>query len=156
MRCFCLSKHKKTLRGVVTVANWNPFMQKWLDYWKKSHLKYDWPKWMAKKRKSLPQSSMWPVFPHLNSLKMAIGKTPPIFLVMHSFVWCIWIHYVTCSINTSSYFVISTGKRTVKGITRWLERHTGPSATVLNDVKSAEALLDANDVVVVGFFQVNY
>lgn len=38
----------------------------------------------------------------------------------------------------------------------WLERHTGPSATVLNDVKSAEALLDANDVVVVGFFQVNY
>ncbi|KAL1282712.1 hypothetical protein QQF64_001515 [Cirrhinus molitorella] len=46
-----------------------------------------------------------------------------------------------------------TGKRTVKGFTRWLERHTGPSATVLNDVKSAEALLDANDVVVVGFFQ---
>uniref|UniRef100_A0A672MVZ1 Protein disulfide-isomerase n=1 Tax=Sinocyclocheilus grahami TaxID=75366 RepID=A0A672MVZ1_SINGR len=46
-----------------------------------------------------------------------------------------------------------SGKRTVKGITRWLERHTGPSATVLNDVKSAEALLDANDVVVVGFFQ---
>ncbi|XP_016347375.1 protein disulfide-isomerase-like [Sinocyclocheilus anshuiensis] len=46
-----------------------------------------------------------------------------------------------------------SGKRTVKGITRWLERHTGPSATVLNDVKSAEALLDAHDVVVVGFFQ---
>ncbi|XP_051765189.1 protein disulfide-isomerase A2 [Ctenopharyngodon idella] len=46
-----------------------------------------------------------------------------------------------------------SGKRTVKGITMWLERHTGPSATVLNDVKSAEALLDANDVVVVGFFQ---
>uniref|UniRef100_A0A8C1W3J7 Protein disulfide-isomerase n=1 Tax=Cyprinus carpio TaxID=7962 RepID=A0A8C1W3J7_CYPCA len=46
-----------------------------------------------------------------------------------------------------------SGKRTVKGITRWLERHTGPSATVLNDVKSVEALLDANDVVVVGFFQ---
>ncbi|KTG15624.1 hypothetical protein cypCar_00021206 [Cyprinus carpio] len=46
-----------------------------------------------------------------------------------------------------------SGKRTVKGITRWLERHTGPSATVLNDVKSAEVLLDAHDVVVVGFFQ---
>ncbi|XP_016106207.1 protein disulfide-isomerase A2 [Sinocyclocheilus grahami] len=46
-----------------------------------------------------------------------------------------------------------SGKRTVKGITRWLERHTGPSATVLNDVKSAQALLDAHDVVVVGFFQ---
>ncbi|XP_026060758.1 protein disulfide-isomerase A2 [Carassius auratus] len=46
-----------------------------------------------------------------------------------------------------------SGKRTVEGITRWLERHTGPSATVLNDVKSAEALLDAHDVVVVGFFQ---
>ncbi|XP_016375362.1 protein disulfide-isomerase-like [Sinocyclocheilus rhinocerous] len=46
-----------------------------------------------------------------------------------------------------------SGTRTVKGITRWLERHTGPSATVLNDVKSAEALLDAHDVVVVGFFQ---
>lgn len=37
----------------------------------------------------------------------------------------------------------------------WLERHTGPSAIVLSDVKSAEALLDANEVVVVGFFQVN-
>ncbi|KAK7162146.1 hypothetical protein R3I94_004711 [Phoxinus phoxinus] len=46
-----------------------------------------------------------------------------------------------------------SGKRTVKGITMWLERHTGPSATVLSDVKSAEALLDANEVVVVGFFQ---
>ncbi|XDV14624.1 hypothetical protein PO909_014846 [Leuciscus waleckii] len=46
-----------------------------------------------------------------------------------------------------------SGKRTVKGITMWLERHTGPSAIVLSDVKSAEALLDANEVVVVGFFQ---
>ncbi|XP_026129054.1 protein disulfide-isomerase [Carassius auratus] len=46
-----------------------------------------------------------------------------------------------------------SGKQTVKGITRWLERHTGPSATVLSDVKSLEALLDANEVVVVGFFQ---
>ncbi|KAA0722548.1 Protein disulfide-isomerase [Triplophysa tibetana] len=46
-----------------------------------------------------------------------------------------------------------TGKRTVKGIRRWLERHTGPSATVLSDVKSAKELLDSNDVVVVGFFQ---
>ncbi|XP_043106824.1 protein disulfide-isomerase A2 [Puntigrus tetrazona] len=46
-----------------------------------------------------------------------------------------------------------SGKRTVKGITRWLERHTGPSAAVLDDVKSTEALLDAHDVVVVGFFQ---
>nr|XP_055062057.1 protein disulfide-isomerase A2 [Misgurnus anguillicaudatus] len=45
------------------------------------------------------------------------------------------------------------GKRTVKGIRSWLERHIGPSATVLNDIKSAEELLDSNDVVVVGFFQ---
>ncbi|KAG1961258.1 protein disulfide-isomerase A2 [Pimephales promelas] len=51
-------------------------------------------------------------------------------------------------------FTDFSGKRTVKGITMWLERHTGTSATVLNDVKSAEALLDANEVVVVGFFQV--
>ncbi|XP_056307864.1 protein disulfide-isomerase A2 [Danio aesculapii] len=45
-----------------------------------------------------------------------------------------------------------SGKRTLKGIKRWLERHTGPSATVI-DVKSAEALLEANEVLVVGFFQ---
>ncbi|XP_051559803.1 protein disulfide-isomerase A2 isoform X2 [Myxocyprinus asiaticus] len=46
-----------------------------------------------------------------------------------------------------------SGKRTVKGITKWLERHTGPSASVLDDVKSTEALLDLHDVIVVGFFQ---
>ncbi|XP_067298925.1 protein disulfide-isomerase A2 [Pseudorasbora parva] len=46
-----------------------------------------------------------------------------------------------------------SGKRTVKGITMWLQRRTGPSATVLNDVNSAEDLLDANDVFVIGFFQ---
>ncbi|XP_051993881.1 protein disulfide-isomerase-like [Xyrauchen texanus] len=46
-----------------------------------------------------------------------------------------------------------SGKRTVKGITKWLDRYTGPSASVLDDVKSAEELLDLHDVIVVGFFQ---
>lgn len=92
--CSCLLKHKKMLHGVVTVAIWSPFMQKWLDYWKMGHLKYDWPKWMLTKRKTLPQSSTWAVFPLLNSSKMEIGKMPPIFLVMHLFVWCICKHDV--------------------------------------------------------------
>ncbi|NP_001307463.1 protein disulfide-isomerase A2 isoform X1 [Danio rerio] len=51
--------------------------------------------------------------------------------------------------NATTFF----GKRTLKGIKRWLEKHTAPSATVLNDVKSAEALLEANEVLVVGFFK---
>ncbi len=103
--CSCLLKHKKMLHGVVTVAVWSPYMQKSLDYWKMGHLKYDWPKWMLTKRKTLPQSSTWAVFPLLNSSMMAIGKMPPIFQVMHLFVCCICMHHfhTVCSINTSSW-----------------------------------------------------
>ncbi|XP_076839353.1 protein disulfide-isomerase A2 [Brachyhypopomus gauderio] len=46
-----------------------------------------------------------------------------------------------------------TGKRTVKGIGQWLQRRLGPSATVLEDAQHTQRLLDAHDVVVVGFFE---
>uniref|UniRef100_A0A4W4FK58 Protein disulfide-isomerase n=1 Tax=Electrophorus electricus TaxID=8005 RepID=A0A4W4FK58_ELEEL len=46
-----------------------------------------------------------------------------------------------------------TGKRTAKGIKKWLQRRLGPSAVILNGTQDAQRLLDAHDVVVVGFFE---
>ncbi|XP_030636529.1 protein disulfide-isomerase A2 [Chanos chanos] len=46
-----------------------------------------------------------------------------------------------------------TGKRGKKDILQWLERHVGPSATLLENVKDTQKLLDAHDVVAVGFFK---
>ncbi|XP_066515586.1 protein disulfide-isomerase A2 [Hoplias malabaricus] len=46
-----------------------------------------------------------------------------------------------------------TGKRTAKGIVQWLQRRLGPSATLLKKAKDVKNLLDAHDVVVVGFFE---
>ncbi|KAL7852858.1 hypothetical protein SRHO_G00186430 [Serrasalmus rhombeus] len=46
-----------------------------------------------------------------------------------------------------------TGKRTAKGIMQWLQRHLGPSATLLENAKDVKKLLDTHDVVVVGFFK---
>lgn len=48
------------------------------------------------------------------------------------------------------------GKRNVKGIIQWLQRRLGPSATLLKDHRVAQELLDAHDVVVVGFFKVHF
>ncbi|XP_019504364.1 PREDICTED: protein disulfide-isomerase A2 isoform X3 [Hipposideros armiger] len=46
-----------------------------------------------------------------------------------------------------------TGPREAKGIAEWLRRRVGSSATRLEDEESAQALIDAQDVVVIGFFQ---
>uniref|UniRef100_A0A8C6CXX8 Protein disulfide-isomerase A2 n=1 Tax=Moschus moschiferus TaxID=68415 RepID=A0A8C6CXX8_MOSMO len=46
-----------------------------------------------------------------------------------------------------------TGPREAEGIAEWLRRRVGPSARQLEDEEDARALLDARDVVVVGFFQ---
>ncbi|XP_019611734.2 protein disulfide-isomerase A2 [Rhinolophus sinicus] len=46
-----------------------------------------------------------------------------------------------------------TGPREAKGIAEWLRRRVGSSATRLEDEESTQALLDAQDVVVIGFFQ---
>ncbi|KAG3259316.1 protein disulfide-isomerase A2 isoform X4 [Ictidomys tridecemlineatus] len=46
-----------------------------------------------------------------------------------------------------------TGPREAKGIVEWLKRRVGSSATRLEDEESAQALMDAGDVVVIGFFQ---
>lgn len=50
---------------------------------------------------------------------------------------------------------LSTGPREAKGIAEWLRRRVGSSATRLEDEESAQALIDAQDVVVIGFFQVS-
>ncbi|XP_040829598.1 protein disulfide-isomerase A2 [Ochotona curzoniae] len=46
-----------------------------------------------------------------------------------------------------------TGPREAKGIAEWLRRRVGASARRLEDEESARALIDAQDVVVIGFFQ---
>ncbi|XP_026241399.1 protein disulfide-isomerase A2 [Urocitellus parryii] len=46
-----------------------------------------------------------------------------------------------------------TGPREAKGIVEWLKRRVGSSATRLEDEEGAQALMDAGDVVVIGFFQ---
>ncbi|XP_059978661.1 protein disulfide-isomerase A2 isoform X2 [Lagenorhynchus albirostris] len=46
-----------------------------------------------------------------------------------------------------------TGPWEAEGIAEWLRRRVGPSATRLEDEEGAQALIDAQDVVVIGFFQ---
>ncbi|XP_012515037.1 PREDICTED: protein disulfide-isomerase A2 [Propithecus coquereli] len=46
-----------------------------------------------------------------------------------------------------------TGPREAEGITEWLRRRVGPSATRLEDEAGVQALVGAHDVVVIGFFQ---
>lgn len=44
----------------------------------------------------------------------------------------------------------------MKGIIQWLQRRLSPSSALLQDEKQAQELLDAHDVVVVGFFKVRF
>ncbi|XP_005870414.1 PREDICTED: protein disulfide-isomerase A2 isoform X1 [Myotis brandtii] len=46
-----------------------------------------------------------------------------------------------------------TGPREAEGIAEWLRRRVGSSTTRLEDEEGAQALIDAHDVVVIGFFQ---
>ncbi|XP_062036358.1 protein disulfide-isomerase A2 [Lepus europaeus] len=46
-----------------------------------------------------------------------------------------------------------TGPREAEGIAEWLRRRVGASATRLQDEQGAQVLIDARDVVVVGFFK---
>ncbi|XP_054442763.1 protein disulfide-isomerase A2 [Pteronotus mesoamericanus] len=46
-----------------------------------------------------------------------------------------------------------TGPREAKGIAEWLRRRVGSSTTRLEDEEGAQALIEAQDVVVIGFFQ---
>ncbi|XP_064178753.1 protein disulfide-isomerase A2 isoform X1 [Anguilla rostrata] len=45
-----------------------------------------------------------------------------------------------------------SGKRNAKGIVQWLKRRSGPSATILENETDSQELIDAHNVVVVGFF----
>lgn len=51
---------------------------------------------------------------------------------------------------------LSTGPQKAEGIVEWLRRRVGPSATRLEDEEGVQALMDAGDVVVIGFFQVSW
>lgn len=51
---------------------------------------------------------------------------------------------------------LSTGPREAEGIAEWLRRRVGSSATRLENEEGARALIDAQDVVVIGFFQVSW
>ncbi|XP_005391718.1 PREDICTED: protein disulfide-isomerase A2 isoform X2 [Chinchilla lanigera] len=46
-----------------------------------------------------------------------------------------------------------TGPREAEGIAEWLRRRVGPSAAHLKDEEGTQALMDASDVMVIGFFQ---
>ncbi|KAK2490877.1 hypothetical protein MC885_015228 [Smutsia gigantea] len=46
-----------------------------------------------------------------------------------------------------------TGPQEAEGIAEWLRRRVGSSATRLEDEEGTQALIDAQDVVVIGFFQ---
>ncbi|XP_036771890.2 protein disulfide-isomerase A2 isoform X2 [Manis pentadactyla] len=46
-----------------------------------------------------------------------------------------------------------TGPQEAEGIAEWLRRRVGSSATRLEDEEGAQALIDAQEVVVIGFFQ---
>lgn len=48
-----------------------------------------------------------------------------------------------------------TGPREAAGIAEWLRRRVGSSTTRLEDEEGAQALIDAHDIVVIGFFQVS-
>lgn len=50
---------------------------------------------------------------------------------------------------------LSTGPREAAGIAEWLRRRVGSSTTRLEDEEGAQALIDAQDIVVIGFFQVS-
>lgn len=50
---------------------------------------------------------------------------------------------------------LSTGPREAESIAEWLRRRVGSSATRLEDEESIQALIDAKDIVVIGFFQVS-
>lgn len=41
-------------------------------------------------------------------------------------------------------------------IVSWLRKRTGPAAATLTDVAAAEALVDSSEVVVIGFFKVEF
>uniref|UniRef100_A0A8B9IN63 Protein disulfide-isomerase n=1 Tax=Anser cygnoides TaxID=8845 RepID=A0A8B9IN63_ANSCY len=46
-----------------------------------------------------------------------------------------------------------TAGREADDIVSWLKKRTGPAATTLTDVAAAEALVDSNEVAVIGFFK---
>lgn len=48
------------------------------------------------------------------------------------------------------------GPQKAEGIAEWLRRRVGPSAKRLEDEEDVQALTDKWEVVVIGFFQVNW
>ncbi|KAM9261411.1 protein disulfide-isomerase A2 [Cariama cristata] len=46
-----------------------------------------------------------------------------------------------------------TGRMDTEGIVRWMQRRTGPSATLLQDANATTAFISSQDLVVIGFFK---
>lgn len=46
--------------------------------------------------------------------------------------------------------------READDIVSWLKKRTGPAATTLTDAAAAETLVDSSEVVVIGFFKVEF
>lgn len=51
-------------------------------------------------------------------------------------------------------FSLSVAGREADDIVNWLKKRTGPAASTLADVAAAEALVEASEVAVIGFFKV--
>lgn len=57
--------------------------------------------------------------------------------------------------NLFSYLPGVAG-READDIVSWLKKRTGPAATTLTDAAAAETLVDSSEVVVIGFFKVEF
>lgn len=58
--------------------------------------------------------------------------------------------------ESDSLFSHGVAGREADDIVGWLKKRTGPAAATLTDVAAAEALVDSSEVVVIGFFKVEF
>ena len=59
-----------------------------------------------------------------------------------------------CHVFSSNIFSLFTGGRTGPEIVNWLKKKTGPPATTIEDVDAAASMIEKDEVVVMGFFEV--
>ena len=66
-----------------------------------------------------------------------------------------FLNLVGGKVNQCSYLSGVAG-READDIVSWLKKRTGPAATTLTDAAAAETLVDSSEVVVIGFFKVEF
>lgn len=54
------------------------------------------------------------------------------------------------------FYLSGVAGREADDIVSWLKKRTGPAATTLTDAAAAETLVDSSEVVVIGFFKVEF